>query len=64
MDTFYVTGMEKSPFAALYKGNMRGKDSEEVSQVSWARDDGRSVVKRGERGQRQAGPRARVRVIG
>lgn len=30
MDTFYVTGMEKSPFAALYKGNMRGKDSEEV----------------------------------
>lgn len=31
MDTFYVTGMEKSPFAALYKGNMRGKDSEEVS---------------------------------
>ena len=31
MDTFYVTGMEKSPFAALYKGNMRGKDSEEVT---------------------------------
>lgn len=30
MDTFYVTGMEKSPFAALYKGNMRGKNSEEV----------------------------------
>lgn len=33
MDTFYVTGMEKSPFAALYKGNMRGKDSEEVSEL-------------------------------
>lgn len=32
METFYVTGMEKSPFAALYKGNMRGKSSEEVSE--------------------------------
>ncbi|CAM9203970.1 unnamed protein product [Scytosiphon promiscuus] len=33
MDTFYVTGMEKSPFAALYRGNMRGKSSEEVFEA-------------------------------
>lgn len=33
MDTFYVTGMEKSPFAALYRGNMRGQDSEEVGGI-------------------------------
>ncbi|CBN77543.1 conserved unknown protein [Ectocarpus siliculosus] len=32
MKTFYVTGMEKSPFAALYRGNMRGKSSEECSE--------------------------------
>ena len=31
MDTFYVTATEKSPFATLYKGNMRGKSTEEVS---------------------------------
>eukprot|EP00752_Nemacystus_decipiens_P016556 g14798.t1 len=37
MDTFYVTGMEKSPFAALYKGNMRGKDSEEVFEAVTAK---------------------------
>eukprot|EP00904_Undaria_pinnatifida_P008140 jgi/Undpi1/4456/HiC_scaffold_17.g07810.m1 len=30
MDTFYVTATEKSPFATLYKGNMRGKSTEEV----------------------------------
>lgn len=28
-----MTGTEKSPFAALYKGNMRGKNSDEVSNV-------------------------------
>ncbi|CAN0145989.1 unnamed protein product [Pylaiella littoralis] len=33
MESFYVTGMEKSPFAALYRGNMRGKDSEEVFEA-------------------------------
>eukprot|EP00903_Cladosiphon_okamuranus_P017721 g16316.t1 len=37
MDTFYVTGMEKSPFAALYKGNMRGKDSDEVFEAVTAK---------------------------
>lgn len=34
IDTFYVTGVDKSPFAALYRGNMRGKSSEEVRLVS------------------------------
>ncbi|CAM9607980.1 unnamed protein product, partial [Ectocarpus sp. 13 AM-2016] len=37
METFYVTGMEKSPFAALYKGNMRGKSSEEVFEAVTAK---------------------------
>ncbi|CAM9238648.1 unnamed protein product [Ectocarpus sp. 6 AP-2014] len=37
METFYVTGMEKSPFAALYRGNMRGKSSEEVFEAVTAK---------------------------
>ncbi|CAM9762737.1 unnamed protein product [Phaeothamnion confervicola] len=34
METFYVTGVEKSPFAALFRGNLRGDSDAMFDQIN------------------------------